>query len=295
MSGPVRLALIGSGIKMSMAKAFHELAGALSGIEVTYDLIDCEAAVPADAARLIGRCRDDGYTALNVTYPFKEIAFGCVIVDDPNVQHVRAVNTIVFGDGGAPVGSNTDYSGLLRRWRLRWPDQRPGVVALIGAGGVGRSTAFALGELGASAMRIADVEADRVASLVDALTRRFPDLSVVAAETAESAVGGADGVVNATPVGMYFNPGAPVDLRAIGDQRWLFDVVYSPIETPLVIRATTTGMAVLNGFELFLGQGFDSFEHFTGQRLAPPAAQELEAAMWRKVAERADVHIEAPS
>ena len=48
MSGPVRLALIGSGIKMSMAKAFHELAGTLSGIEVTYDLIDRDASSRAD-------------------------------------------------------------------------------------------------------------------------------------------------------------------------------------------------------------------------------------------------------
>ena len=167
------------------------------------------------------------------------------------------------------VGSNTDFSGLLRRWRLRWPDERPGVVALIGAGGVGRSTAFALGELGASAIRIADVEPDRVAALADALARRFPDLPVVAADTAESAVDGADGVVNATPVGMYFSPGAPVDLAAIGDQRWLFDVVYSPIETPLVVARDAAGMAVLNGFELFLGQGFDAFERFTGRRLAP--------------------------
>ena len=294
MSGPpIRLALLGSGIKMSMAKAFHELAGALSDLEVSYDLIDREGAVPADVPQLIGRCRDEGYAALNVTYPFKEIAFGCVVVDDPNVQHIGAVNTVVFDDGGSPVGSNTDYSGLLRRWRLRWPDEPPGVVALIGAGGVGRSTAFALGELGASAVRIADVEPDRVASLAGALTRRFPDLPVVAAETAESAVAGADGVVNATPVGMYFNPGAPVDLRAIGDQRWLLDVVYSPIETPLVTRASATGMAVLNGFELFLGQGFDSFERFTGRRLEPHAAQELEAAMWRLVAERPNV--QAPS
>ena len=219
MSGPVRLALIGSGIKMSMAKAFHELAGTLSGIEVTYDLIDRDAAFGADVPRLIGRCRDDGYTALNVTYPFKEIAFGCVIVDDPSVRQIRAVNTIVFGDSGPPVGSNTDFSGLLRRWQLRWPDERPGVVALIGAGGVGRSTAFALGELGASEIRIADVEPDRVGALADALALRFPDMPVVLADTAELAVDGADGVVNATPVGMYFNPGAPVDLRAIGEQR----------------------------------------------------------------------------
>ena len=50
---------------------------------------------------------------------------------------------------------------------------------------------------------------------------------------------------------------------------------------------------MLNGFELFLGQGFDSFERFTGRRLAPDAAQELEAAMWRLVAERPSVCIDA--
>ena len=293
MSRRVRLALIGSGIKLSMAKAFHELAGSLSGIEVTYDLLEREA--HADVPRLISRCRDDGYTGLNVTYPFKEIAFGRVVVGNPSVQHIRAVNTIVFDDSGVAVGSNTDHSGFLRRWQLRWPGERPGVVALIGAGGVGRSTAFALGELGASAIRIADVAPDRVDALAGALTRRFPGLPVIAATTSESAVEGADGVVNATPVGMYFKPGAPVDLATIGSQRWLFDVIYSPIETPLVVHATAAGMAVLNGFDLFLGQGFDAFELFTGRQLIPRVAEELEDAMWRMVAERANVHDAAPS
>ena len=295
MSRRVRLALIGSGIKQSMAKAFHELAGTLSGIEVTYDLIEREPALHADVPGLINRCRDDGYAGLNVTFPFKEIAFECAVVDDTSVQHIRAVNTIVFGDSGVPAGSNTDHSGFLRRWQLRWPGRRPGVVALIGAGGVGRSTAFALGELGASTIRLADVVPDRVCALAEDLTRRFPELPVVVAKTAEHAVEGADGVVNATPVGMYFNPGAPVDLAAIGDQRWLFDVVYSPLETPLVVHATAAGMAVLNGFELFLGQGFDAFELFTGRQLDPRATQTLEVTMWRLVGERASVHDTAAS
>ena len=286
MSGPVRLALIGSGIRTSMAQAFHERAGTLAGIEVTYDLIDRDPMLRADVPDLIDRCRAEGYTALNITHPFKEVAFGCVAVHDPCVQQIGAVNTVVFGVGASPVGSNTDFSGLLRRWRLRWPDERPGVVALLGAGGVGRSTAFAMGELGASAIRITDLEPDRVRALTHALARRFPDLPVVAADSAESAVDGADGVVNATPVGTYFNPGSPVDLDTIGAQQWLFDVIYSPIETPLVSRAEDVGMAVLNGFELFLGQGFDAFKRFTGRRLAPDVAQQLEAEMWRKVAER---------
>ena len=106
----MRLALIGSGIQMSMAKEFHELAGALSGIDVTYDLIESDAAMGADLPRLIGRCRDDGYTALNITYPFKEIAFGCVTVDDPSVEQIGSVNTVVFGDD-CPASDRTPTFG----------------------------------------------------------------------------------------------------------------------------------------------------------------------------------------
>jgi shikimate dehydrogenase len=295
VSEAVRLALIGSGIKLSMAKAFHELAGVLSGIDVTYDLIELDASSRDVVPGLIGRCHHDGYAGLNVTYPFKELAFGCVTVDDPGVAQIGAVNTVVYGRSGSRIGWNTDYSGLVRRWHARWPKERPGVIGLIGAGGVGRSTAFALAELGASGLRIADVMPDRAHALAGSLARRFPDLPVAVATSAEAAVDGADGVVNATPVGMYFNPGAPVDLGAVGDQRWLLDVVYSPIETPLVTRAAATGMAVLNGFELFLGQGFDSFEHFTGGPVAPHVAQELEVAMWQQVAERADASSGTPS
>jgi shikimate dehydrogenase len=134
---PIRLGLIGSGISASLAPAFHERAGALTGLDVTNDLLERDPTTGVEVPALIDRCQDEGYAALNITYPFKEVAFDCVAVDDPNVRQIRAVNTVVFGAGAIPEGSNTDFSGLLRRWRLRWPAQRPGVVGLLGAGGVG--------------------------------------------------------------------------------------------------------------------------------------------------------------
>lgn len=285
MGRALRLALVGSGIGASMAPAFHERAGALAGLEVTYDLVDLDPDAGPDVPRVLDQCRSDGYAALNVTYPFKEIAFRCVAVDDASVRRIGAVNTVVF-DGELAVGSNSDFSGLLRRWRSRWPDVRPGVVALLGTGGVGKSTAFAMGELGATEIRLVDVDRERTRAVADALRARFPELAVVPAASAESAVVGATGVVNATPVGMYFHPGSPVDLDMIDDQQWLFDVVYSPIRTPLVVRAEARGLAVLNGFELFLGQGFDAFERFTGVTLPAGAARRLEAEMWDQVAGR---------
>jgi shikimate dehydrogenase len=83
------------------------------------------------------------------------------------------------------------------------------------------------------------------------------------AVSAEAAVDGVDGVVNGTPVGMYLQPGTPVDLAAIGDQQWLFDAIYSPIETELMQRAADAKLARISGFDLFLGQGIDAFEIFT--------------------------------
>ena len=99
------------------------------------------------------------------------------------------------------------------------------------------------------------------------------------AASAEEAVDGVDGVVNGTPVGMYFQPGSPVDLAAIGDQQWIFDAIYSPIETELMARAAEPKLARITGFDLFIGQGIDAFEIFTGCVLAPSVLEELETRM----------------
>jgi shikimate dehydrogenase len=83
---------------------------------------------------------------------------------------------------------------------------------------------------------------------------------------------------------MYFQPGTPIDPAAIGGQRWLFDAIYSPVETRLMRRAAETGLQRISGLDLFIGQGIDAFEVFTGQPLSPEVVAELEAHV--EVAER---------
>ena len=119
----------------------------------------------------------------------------------------------------------------------------PGTVALLGAGGVGTATAAALVDLGATAIRIYDIVADRSHALARSLRRRNGAVEVTVATSAEEAVDGVDGVVNGTPVGMYFQPGTPVELAAIGDQRWIFDAIYSPVETELMPGPPKRGCA----------------------------------------------------
>jgi shikimate dehydrogenase len=104
-------------------------------------------------------------------------------------------------------------------------------------------------------------------------------VQVEVATSAEGAVDGVDGLVNGTPVGMSWNPGTPVDLSVVEGQRWIFDAIYSPIETPLMVRAASAGLARITGFDLFLGQAIDAFEIFTGHDLEPQLVTELETSL----------------
>ena len=78
---------------------------------------------------------------------------------------------------------------------------------------------------------------------------------------------------------MHFSPGAPVSLAAIGEQQWLFDAVYTPVDTPLVRSATEAGLKVFDGLELFIGQAVDAFRHFTGRDLPDDVAAQVEIDM----------------
>jgi shikimate 5-dehydrogenase len=120
----------------------------------------------------------------------------------------------------------------------------------------------------------------------DSTTRRTSSCRarVDVAVSAEDAVVGVDGVINATPVGTYIRPGTPVDLTTIRDQQWLFDAIYSPIETALMARAADVSLMRISGFDLFLGQAIDAFEIFTGHCLAPTVLAALETRM--RVVER---------
>lgn len=274
----VKLGLIGAKIGHSMAPRFHVLAGRHTGRKVTYELFEVDEDVSQGSLlQLIEEKRALGYAGLNLTYPVKQMAMAAAYRLGPDVAAIAAVNTLVFR-GDAVEGHNTDYSGIVSRWE-KSGRQQPGVVALLGAGGVGRAAAFAFARLGAGEIRVCDVNAGRAENLASDLISHYPDSTVTVVASQSDAVSGVDGVFNATPVGMYFMPGAPVDLNSIGEQRWLYDAIYAPLRTQLTIRATAHGLDVMDGFELFIGQGTDAYLLFAGIDLSDAAIKEIEAEL----------------
>lgn len=260
MQRHLRLGLIGDNIGASRAPVLHRLAGAQHGIDVTYDrLVPRERGKAFDA--LFDHVAQAGYRGINVTYPYKEMAAQRVRIADPLVQAMGAVNTVLFGTG-RPVGFNTDYSGFLSAYRAARRGASPGVVLLIGAGGVGRSLAFALAELGASEVRIADLDTTRAGALAAALRAAFPRLPVVLGQVAANLSHGIDGVLNATPVGMVGHEGTPLPRDAMPAQGWAFDAVYTPVDTVFLSDAAAAGLTTISGYELFIGQGVDAWRLF---------------------------------
>ncbi len=270
MSADRRLVgLIGAKIGRSISPAMHEAAARALGIDLRYHLIDTDRLGHGveDAPRLLDGVRVLGFAGVNVTHPFKEAVVAHLdAVEGPAVA-VGSVNTVVVRDGRL-VGHNTDYTGFVAAWRRIFGTAKPGRAALIGAGGVGRAMAHGLAALGAQEIRLFDLDRARADALAADIRKAHVAVRVVAAADAATAVAGADGVANATPVGMHAYPGNPVSRVPLDGLRWATDAVYTPLETEFIAAARQARASIMTGQELAIGQAVDAFALFVG-RAAP--------------------------
>lgn len=261
MSDILKLGLIGDNIGASQSPKLHRLAGRLHGRVVTYDrLIPKDEGLAFDA--LFARCAQSGYRGVNITYPYKERVVSAVQIDDPLVQAIGAVNTVVF-DATGPRGFNTDYSGFIAAYRARRGAQTPGTVCMIGAGGVGRAVAFGLLALGAQVLHIVDRDATKSRTLASDLRAAGLTVVTTGADASKAAIG-AEGLINCTPVGMVGYDGTPLPAADMAGAVWAFDAVYTPVDTQFLQDANRAGLDVISGYDLFFGQGVDAWFIFTG-------------------------------
>ena len=209
------------------------------------------------------------FAGVNVTYPYKEAVVPLLDELAPSAAEVGAVNLITVRDNRL-IGFNTDCRGFARALRRTVGAIAGQRIALIGAGGVGKAIGVALSEAGVGEIRIADRTAGKAAALAGALT---PTVAARACANAGDALDGAEGLVNATAVGMLPSRDLPVPLALLKPGLWVADAVYEPLWTPLLLAARDKGATVMTGRELALDQAMDAFEIFTG-RIADRRAME---------------------
>lgn len=255
------LGLIGDAIGRSQSPRLHVAAGRQAGLTVRYDRL-IPALMGQEFETVFANVRTGGYRGVNITYPYKERVTSMVRLAEPMLQAIGAVNTVTFEADG-PLGHNTDYTGFKSAFRGAFGQARPGVVLLVGSGGVGRAIAFGLADLGAEALILLDNDTTKSHALARDLQRAFPALGVATDCGADQPL---HGVVNATPVGMDGKPGNPIPDWALRTATWAFDAVYTPRDTEFLTAAAERGLEVLSGWELFFHQGLDAWKIFSGQR-----------------------------
>ena len=213
-----------------------------------------------------------GFAGCNVTIPHKVTAMRLVHRVDPLAQRIGAINTIVVEKDGTLSGYNNDSFGYLSSLRDTHPEWRPdaGPVVVLGAGGAARAVVASLADAGAREIRLLNRTGQRaaaIASAVGSVVRTLPW------EQRDDALADAALLVNTTSQGMVGQPPLDLSLRALPKRAIVSDVVYTPLETPLLAAARNRGNPTVDGLGMLLHQARPAFEAWFG--IMPEVTPEL--------------------
>lgn len=239
------------------------------GIDGSYEAIDV---APENFSEFLTGLGEGGFCGGNVTIPHKEAAFALAQRRDDAAEEIGAVNTLWF-ENGILHGGNTDAHGFaanLDEYAPGWTQNGPAVV--LGAGGASRAVIHALKKHGVNDIRVVNRTLARAQELRD----RFGEgVSAHSLAAAGELLGDAGLLVNTTALGMHGNEGLAADPARLPEHAIVTDIVYVPLETPLLAAARQRGLKAVDGLGMLLHQAVPGFEHWFGKR--PQVTPELRA------------------
>ncbi len=215
-----------------------------------------------------------GFAGCNLTIPHKIKALDIVDSMTEAARAIGAVNCVVVREDGSLHGLNTDGYGYIANLKEQAPAWRPAAApaVVLGAGGAARAVVAGLLAEGAPEVRIAN----RTRSTAEALAAAFGDrVCVVDWSDRSHALAGAGLLVNTTSLGMEKMPPLDIALDALPADATVSDIVYVPLETPLLAAARARGLAASDGLGMLLHQAVPSFAAWAG--VTPRVTPELRA------------------
>lgn len=201
-------------------------------------------------AEFIDLLRRRDFKGLNVTIPYKVLAYGrCEALSDA-AREVGCVNTLVVRPDGSLYGHNTDIGGFIAMTGRAGVTITGKKAVILGCGGTSLTARAACRRLGAREI----VTVSRKGPVdYDALYRDHADAQVL---------------INTTPVGMYPNNGArPAEISRLPALEGVLDVIYNPNRTALVLDAEARGIPASGGLYMLVAQAREAAELFTGRRI----------------------------
>jgi shikimate dehydrogenase len=272
----IRACVIGWPVEHSRSPLIHGYWLKTYGIDGSYER---RPVTPEAAPRFFRTMREEGLAGCNVTLPHKEAAYRAADETRPAARAAGSANTLWF-EGGRLVADNTDSAGFIASLLASVPslELRGATVSVLGAGGAARGIAFGLLEHGVAEVRLfnrtrarADVLAGDLGPKVTAWDWRdraghSRDVSLL---------------VNATSLGMKGAGPLDMDVSALDAGCVVADIVYVPLETPLLAAARARSLAAVDGLGMLLHQAVPGFEKWFGVR--PQVTPELRALVQRDI------------
>lgn len=264
----------------------HNRALSLLGLNYLYTLFDINS--PEKLEAVASGVRVLGIAGLNVTIPYKEKIIKHLDALSPEAAEVQAVNTIVNQDGYL-IGHNTDIAGFAEPLKAHKSELKGCAVALFGNGGAARAVIEALKNYEVGALHLIVRNEEKGSALKEEIERRSHNLKVELHNSSDAAVAetlrAVKLIVNATPVGAgESSPNLIAETAEIFSAgQIVYDLVYQPRLTPLLLHAQRQGATVIGGIEMLLAQGAKAFELWTGQampidQIRPLLESQLDAA-----------------
>ena len=252
MSDKKRCGLIGEKLGHSFSPAIH---GKLADYE--YRLYELS---PGQLGPFLEKKEFDG---LNVTIPYKKTVIPYCDELTEAAKSIGSVNTIVKRADGTLLGHNTDYDGIMWLLKNAGAQVKGKKAVVLGTGGASLTVQAALRNLGAAQVVVISRSGEENYENI----ARHSDAKIL---------------INATPVGMYPKTGvSPVDLDVFTALEGVFDVVYNPAKTQLLLEAEKRGIPCANGLGMLVAQAKAACERFTGQPVADEKVYTIKAEMER--------------
>lgn len=264
-------AVIGDPIAHSLSPVMHSFWLQSSGIQGEYQA--CHV-LPETLKSFMKEALSSSLTGFNVTLPHKTAIVPLLDRLAPSAERLGAVNTVARSSQGGFVGYNTDGIGFLNHLNQQAPSWRKESPALVmGAGGAARAIIHTLLSTPVPVIMVSNRSRSKAEKLAHDLGR--DRVVVIDWQDRQEGVKASGIIINTTCLGMNHMPALDLDLSKAAVDTTIYDIVYTPLITPLLKQATRRGLKTVDGLGMLIHQGAAASKIWFKDRISPNTGVEV--------------------